>query len=94
MASDNSSSAADPIGELVTAILAKHDVKDPVDADAELARLGLTSIDMVELMLSVEADFDITIPPEDITLENFRSIASIRRLVDRLRSMAERDAAA
>lgn len=72
------------IATLVGEILAKHGPAGDVAQDAELAKLGMTSIDMVELMLGVEADFDILIPPPDITAENFRSIATIRRLVERL----------
>lgn len=75
---------SDKVTDLVTEILAKHGVGGEVGADVELAKLGMTSIDMVELMLGVEADFDLTIPPNEITLENFRSVAAIRRLVERL----------
>ncbi len=76
---------SDKVAELVTEILARHGVGGEVAPDVELAKLGMTSIDMVELMLGVEAEFDLTIPPADITLENFRSIATVRRLIDRLR---------
>ena len=69
---------------VVTIILAKHDQSRPVALDEELARLGFTSIDLVELMLAVEGEFDLLIPPSDITTENFRSIAAVDRLVARL----------
>ncbi len=72
------------VAELVCEILAKHSVSGPLAADAELAKLGLTSIDMVELMLAVEAEFDVMIPPPDITTENFRSIGSIDHLIGKL----------
>jgi acyl carrier protein len=39
---------------------------------------------MVGLMLGVEAEFNLVIPPNEITPENFLSIASIATLVDRL----------
>ena len=68
-------------------VLAKHRVADeiaPEAPDAELARFGMTSIDMVELMLGVEAEFDIAIPAADITLQNFRSVAAIAAMVSRL----------
>ena len=69
---------------VVTIILAKHDQSRPVGLDDDLARLGFTSIDMVELMLAIEGEFDLLIPPSDITTENFRSIAAVDRLVARL----------
>ena len=74
----------DKVAGLVCEILAKHSVAGPLAPDAELAKLGLTSIDMVELMLAVEADFDVTIPPPDITSENFRSIRAIDHLIGKL----------
>ena len=51
---------------------------------ASLSELGVSSLKMVSLMLSVEAEFDLAIPQNEITPENFRSIASIEALVTRL----------
>lgn len=82
------------VAGLVYDILAKHSVAGPLPPETELAKLGLTSIDMVELMLSVEADFDIIIPAPDITLENFRSILSIDSLIGRLDPATSDDAVA
>ena len=65
-------------------VLAKHRVADEIAPEADLGRLGMTSIDMVELMLGVEAEFDIAIPAADITLQNFRSVAAIAAMVSRL----------
>jgi acyl carrier protein len=39
---------------------------------------------MVNLMLAVEVEFDISIPQTDITPDNFRSVASVEALVARL----------
>ena len=55
----------------------------------DLVEIGFTSVDMVNLMLAVEAEFDVTIPPFDITPENFRSIETIHALVTRLREPEE-----
>ncbi|WP_237477220.1 phosphopantetheine-binding protein [Lichenibacterium dinghuense] len=77
-------SPAHRIGALVTEILARRGHRDALPADAELARLGLTSIDMVEVMLGVESEFDLAIPPRDITLDNFRSVNAIAGLVGRI----------
>ena len=38
-------------------------------------------MDMVNLMLGVEAEFDFTIPQADITPENFQSVDSLQRMV-------------
>jgi acyl carrier protein len=58
---------------------------DVVAPDSDLRDLGLTSLDMVALVLSVEAEFDLTIPESQITPANFRSISSINSLVVSLR---------
>ena len=79
---------ADQISAVVGEILARRGIDGPIAADADLARFGMTSIDMVELMLGVEAEFDLTIPPTEITLGNFGSIAAIAALVSRLRQTA------
>ena len=73
------------INAVVAEVLGKYGVAGPVTPEADLGRYGLTSIDMVELMLSVEAEFDATIPPAEITLANFRSVSSIAAMVSRLR---------
>lgn len=58
-------------------------------ADRQLSDLGLSSIKMVNLMLGVEAAFDITIPQADITPENFHSLLSIEAMVSRLAGTIE-----
>ena len=69
---------------LVKAILDQNSVSAGFDADSRLVDVGLTSMDMVSLMLAVEAEFDLMIPSTDITPQNFRSIAAIDALVSRL----------
>ncbi len=59
-------------------------VPEPFPVDQQLSELGLSSLKMVNLMLSVEMEFDIMIPQADITPENFHSLASIARLVERM----------
>jgi acyl carrier protein len=56
----------------------------PLPIDARLNDLGITSIKMVNLMLSVEAQFDITIAQADINPENFASLASVEALISRM----------
>ncbi len=72
------------VGAVVADVMAKHGGIGPIAPDADLGKLGLTSIDMVELMLGIEAEFDIAIPPAEITLQSFRSVAAITALVTRL----------
>ncbi len=62
----------------------KNGVERTVDAQADLVNQGLTSVDMVHLMLAIEAAFDVTIPQSGLTPENFRSIATIEALLAKL----------
>jgi acyl carrier protein len=56
-----------------------------VDRRQDLAELGLTSMQMVNLMLSIEAEFDLVIPPTKLVPANFRTIENIETLVRELR---------
>ncbi len=76
----------DRVSALVAAILERAGRSRPVAADERLVDAGLTSVDMVDLMLAVEAEFDITIPPADITPNNFRSVATVDAMVERVRA--------
>ena len=40
----------------------------------------------VKLMLAIEAAYDVAIPDPELTPENFRSIAAIEALLERLRA--------
>jgi acyl carrier protein len=66
---------------LVREILAQNSLSTELRSDALLVDIGLTSMDMVNLMLAVEAEFDFTIPQDLITPENFQSVATLERLV-------------
>jgi len=73
--------AAERVAALVRQLLAKRNIDRPVGADESLAACGLSSLDVVNLMLAVEGEFAIKIPDRDMTPSNFRSIASIEALV-------------
>jgi acyl carrier protein len=66
---------------LVRAILEQNAITATVDANTRLVDVGLTSMDMVNLMLGVEAEFDFTIPQAEITPENFQSVKSLETMV-------------
>jgi acyl carrier protein len=68
----------------VAQILGKPDEASTLPVNGRLSELGMSSIKMVNLMLAVEMEFDVTIPQNDITPENFRSVASVEALLARL----------
>jgi acyl carrier protein len=71
----------DRIIKLVKGILEQNSLTADVAASAKLVDIGLTSMDMVNLMLGVEAEFDFTIPQSEITPENFQSVETLERMV-------------
>jgi acyl carrier protein len=67
--------------KLVKGILEQNALPANVTPQAKLVDVGLTSMDMVNLMLGVEAEFDFTIPQSEITPENFQSIETLERMI-------------
>ena len=76
--------AADRIAALVRKILAKRSIDRPVGRDEDLTEAGLSSLDMVNLMLAVEGEFNVKIPDRAMTPSNFRSVARIDTLLGAL----------
>jgi acyl carrier protein len=72
------------VAQLVHQLMAKRSIDRQVGYDDVLGECGLSSLDMVNLMLAVETEFDIKIPDRDMTPSNFRSIAQIDKLVGAL----------
>jgi acyl carrier protein len=66
---------------LVKAILEQNSIAVEVLSGSRLVDVGLTSMDMVNLMFGVEAEFDLTIPQSEITPENFQSIEALERMI-------------
>jgi acyl carrier protein len=71
----------DRVLALVKAILEQNAITTGIDSDSLLVDVGLTSMDMVNLMLGVEAEFDFTIPQSEITPENFQSIKTLQSMI-------------
>jgi acyl carrier protein len=62
-------------------MLAKRGAKIDPAPQQNLRDAGLTSLDMVNLMLAIEAEFDVEIPQSAMTPENFDTIAAIDALL-------------
>jgi acyl carrier protein len=69
---------------LVERILERTAGAAPVEPNARLAELGMSSMKMINLMIAIEVEFDLSIPQADITPDNFESIASVEKLVVKL----------
>ena len=68
--------------------LTKRGLDRAFSTEDDLSEIGLSSLDMVNLMLRVEVEYDLQIPEADMTAENFRSVARIGELVTALLAKA------
>jgi acyl carrier protein len=66
---------------IVTSILAQNEITADLHPESRLVDVGLNSIDMVAVMLKVEAEFDFTIPQHEINPENFQSIKTLELMI-------------
>jgi acyl carrier protein len=81
MADGSSIEVRDQIAGIVRTLMAKRSAAPFIDDGQDLTALGLTSLDMVNLMLAIEDEFGIEIPQRQMTPANFRSILAIEGLV-------------
>jgi acyl carrier protein len=74
----------DRIANAVHQLLKQRAIDKSFGIHENLLSVGLTSLDITSLILSVEADFTIQIPDRLITPANFASVATMARLVREL----------
>lgn len=81
-------STGERVVTVVRRLVDERAITRPFSTDDTLTEVGLTSLDAVKLVLLVEDEFNIEIPLSELTVANFRSIATISRLVNRLVTQA------
>jgi acyl carrier protein len=81
-------STGERVVTVVQRLVDERAITRPFSTDDTLTEVGLTSLDAVKLVLLVEDEFGIEIPLSELTVANFRSIATISRLVNRLLTQA------
>lgn len=74
-------SVQDRVLSVVRSVLAQNAIIVDVHPESRLVDIGLDSMDMVELMLKVEAEFDLTLPQPEITPENFQSVKTMELMI-------------
>lgn len=82
----NAQSTAERITGIVQRLLVEHSIDHVVSLDEDLRQAGLSSLDMVSLVLAVEEEFALMVPESGITPANFRSIGAISRLVETIKT--------
>jgi acyl carrier protein len=72
---------------LVFRLLATNAPCRPFSDEETLTEIGITSVDMVSLLLAVESEFGVEVPDHEIVADSFRSIATMDGLIQRLTSL-------
>ena len=67
----------DILAAVVARIATQHGITREIGASDHLVDSGMSSIAMVDLMLAIEAEFDITLPNSALTPANFLSIDAL-----------------
>ena len=74
-------SVQDRVLSVVRSVLEQNPITVDVHPELRLVDIGLNSMDMVALMLKVEAEFDLTLPQPEITPENFQSVRTLELMI-------------
>lgn len=53
-----------------------------IPMDEDLGRLGLDSLESIDLLMDLETEFGTAIPDEKITVETFATVANLLRVVE------------
>ena len=86
MSHSNAQSLEQRIAGVVQRLLNEHSINRVAGTEEDLRQAGLSSLDMVSLVLSVEEEFGVMIPEGSIMPANFRSIRTISTLVESLQA--------
>ena len=78
---DLSASVQNRVLSVVRNILQQNEITIDVHPESRLVDIGLNSMDMVALMLKVEAEFDFIIPQPQIKPENFLSVKTLELMI-------------
>lgn len=69
----------------IAVVLGKTLTMEQVDADLDLLESGmLDSLSLMQLIVNLEEQFSIQIEPEEIDIDDYRTVRSMSLLIDRL----------
>lgn len=84
----SSDAIADTVMAVLRGIRARRSDGAAYDEHSNLTDSGFTSVEMVKVMLGVEAAFDLMVPQELITPEHFSTPVAIAAMLRRLTAAA------
>jgi acyl carrier protein len=62
--------------------------KEQIRSDDPLRQLGVDSLGFVELRNQIELKFKVAVPDTEFTPENFATISTVAKMIDRYRTIA------
>lgn len=73
------------VSEQVSTIVSKALTIEKIDIDKDLFESGLLdSLSLIQLMFELEEGFEITITPEELDVEDYRTIGTMSKMIIRL----------
>lgn len=68
----------------ITRELSNDELEEELDVNDDLLGSGLIdSLGMMKLVLFIETEFNIQVPPEDMTIENFMTVGHINEYLSK-----------
>jgi acyl carrier protein len=55
-----------------------------LDAETTLQNAGIDSFSMIEILLFIQSKYNMLVPDNELTPENFRTLSALARLVNKL----------
>ncbi len=80
------SSPRERLAAIVRTIVEGQPFGRPDRLDGDLREAGLTSLDLVKVVLAVEVEFGVMLDPDDMHPENFQSLDAMETLVARVQA--------
>lgn len=56
----------------------------PLEAETTLQNVGIDSFSLIEILLFIQSKYNMLVPDDQLVPENFKSLASLARLVNKL----------
>ncbi len=88
MSNEMNATIDERVAKIVAGLLPDRARTNPIGNDEPLTTAGLNSLGMVNLLLEIEANFNITVPASLVVPKSFRSIHSIARLIESIAQAA------
>jgi len=71
--------------EKISAVVKETLTIDNIGYDTDLFESGvLDSLSLIQLMMELETSFDITISPEELDVEDYRTVRNMSEMIERL----------